>query len=159
MKVQRSNKYKFVYFIICLVFLIAFDIYFSGYLSNISSIIPINFVPGVKLHYMENTGAAFSLFQNSITFLIVFAITAIVLILWYLIKHLRVLTMVELFFVSMLTSGIFCNLYERIILGYVRDYFAIKFINFPIFNVSDVFINISVVVIMYLLVTKTYNKK
>jgi len=108
---------------------------------------------------MENTGAAFSLFQNSITFLIVFAITAIVLILWYLIKHLRVLTMVELFFVSMLTSGIFCNLYERIILGYVRDYFAIKFINFPIFNVSDVFINISVVVIMYLLVTKTYNKK
>jgi len=159
MKVKPSNTYKLMYFIISTVFLIAFDVYFSGYLSKISSLSQIKFIPGMTLHYMENTGAAFSILQNAVTFLIVFAIVAIILIFWYLIKNLKDLSMIDLFFASMLTAGISCNLYERVILGFVRDYFCIKCVNFPVFNVSDTFINISVVVIMYLLITKNYSKK
>jgi len=159
MKAKPSNTYKLIYFIISTIFLIAFDGYFSGYLSKLSSLCQIKFIPGMTLHYMENTGAAFSILQNAVTFLIIFSIIAIALIFWYLIKHLKDLSMIDLFFTSMLTAGISCNLYERVVLGFVRDYFCIKFVNFPVFNVSDTFINISVIVIMYLLITKTYSKK
>ena len=38
--------------------------------------------------------------------------------------------------------------------GFVRDYFEFTFVNFPIFNISDIFINVSVIVIMYMLLTK-----
>src|SRR5574344_277462 len=158
MKVNQSKTSKLIYFSFTLLFLVYFDIFFSGYLSKISTF-DLKSIPLVTLHYMENTGAAFSILQNSVTFLIIFGVVAIILIFWYLIKHIKDLSMIDLFFVAMLLTGISCNLYERIILGFVRDYFCIKCVNFPVFNVSDVFINISVVVIMYLLITKKYSKK
>ena len=64
-----------------------------------------------------------------------------------------------IFFISILLSGITCNTLERIIYGYVRDYFDFVNISFPVFNISDMFINISVVVIMVLLIKKNKTEK
>jgi len=50
-----------------------------------------------------------------------------------------------------LLAGILGNLYERIALGYVRDFFDLAFVNFPIFNISDIFINIGVLGIIILI--------
>ena len=41
-------------------------------------------------------------------------------------------------------------LYERIHFGFVRDFFKLNFIDFPVFNISDIFINIGVFVILIL---------
>ena len=57
----------------------------------------------------------------------------------------------------MLVSGILCNTYERITFGFVRDYFQLKTIYFPVFNISDILINISVLAII--VVAIKYNKK
>lgn len=154
---KQSNTYKFVYFVISVFFLIGFNLYSSTYFSSISQE-PICFLPGVKLNYMENTGAAFSILQDYKIALIIFAILAIIGILWYLIKNIKELTMMNVFMISLLLSGITCNLYERISFGFVRDYFELSFINFPVFNISDVFINVSVIVIMFMLF-KNYSKK
>ena len=52
----------------------------------------------------------------------------------------------------MLIAGILCNTYERIVFGYVRDFFKLNFVNFPVFNISDVFINISVFAIVIIII-------
>ena len=158
MKEKPNNTSKLAYFIISVIFLIGFNLYCSTYLSNISQE-PFFLFPGLKLNYMENTGAAFSILQNYKIFLILFAITAIILILGYLIKNIAELSMMAIFMVSLLITGVGCNLYERMAFGFVRDYFEISFINFPVFNISDIFINISVIVIMFMLITRNYVKK
>ena len=54
----------------------------------------------------------------------------------------------------MIMSGIFCNLLQRIQFGYVVDYFDLKFINFPVFNLSDIAINIGILVVIISLLKK-----
>ena len=41
--------------------------------------------------------------------------------------------------------------HERIVLGYVRDYIHLNFMNFPIFNVADIFITIGVIALVAIL--------
>ena len=93
-----------------------------------------------SIEYLRNYGAAFSMFNMHTYFLI--TITSIILVatIFYIIKNINLLKNVELVFSSLLTSGIICNLVERISDGYVTDYIRLNFMNFPIFNLSDVFI-------------------
>ena len=58
----------------------------------------------------------------------------------------------------MLIAGISCNLYERIEFGYVRDFFKLNFIDFPVFNISDIFINISVLALIIIIIKNKYLK-
>ena len=155
---KQNNISKIIYFVMSVSVLMGFNLYTSAYLSAISQD-PTFFLPGVKLNYMENTGAAFSILQNYKILLIIFAILAIIGILYYLIKNIKELSMMTILVISLFISGVASNLYERIEFGYVRDYFELTFINFPVFNISDIFINISVVVIMFVLFRKNYAKK
>lgn len=110
----------------------------------------------LNIVYTQNTGAAFSILQNSTKFLVLISFAAVITIIYYIIKHLESLFIKEFIFVSFLLSGILGNLYERVVFGYVRDFFDLNFINFPIFNISDIFINIGVfgIIIIILLTTK-----
>ncbi len=109
----------------------------------------------IRIIYTENTGAAFSIMQNSTNILIVISIIALFGIFYYVIKNLALSSKKELFFLSFLTAGILGNLCERIFLGCVRDFFDLMFINFPIFNISDIFINIGVIgIIILILIAK-----
>lgn len=113
-----------------------------------------------ELIYVENTGAAFSIFQNSGTNLIIISTIILLSIFAYIVKNIKSSNMVELFFLSFLASGVFGNLIERIALGYVRDFFNLSFITFPIFNISDVYINIGVWgIIILILLSKKQNEQ
>lgn len=110
----------------------------------------------VDLIYVKNTGAAFSILQNATTFLIIISTLAVFLIAYYLFKNLRDDYMKENLFLALMLSGILGNLYERLAFGYVRDFFSLTFVNFPIFNISDIFINVGVfgIIILILLMKK-----
>lgn len=144
-----------IYFCITLVFFSFLDFYFSNLISlklahgwHLEG-------PIFKIVYVENTGAAFSIMQNSTTFLIIISVLAIIGIFYFVIKNIENFYMRDLLFTSFLTAGILGNLYERAFLGYVRDFFDLTFINFPIFNISDIFINIGVLgIIVLILITK-----
>ena len=43
------------------------------------------------------------------------------------------------------------NCHERIVLGYVRDYIQLNFVNFPVFNVADIFITLGVIALVGIL--------
>ena len=147
---------KFIYFLVAFSFFTLLNFYFSNLISyklahgwQFSSSL-------IKLIYVENTGAAFSLMQNSTNFLIILSIIALLMIFYFAIKNLENLYFKGFLFLSILTSGILGNLVERLLFGHVRDFFELTFINFPIFNISDVFINIGVfgIIILILLAKK-----
>ncbi len=112
-----------------------------------------------SINYMQNTGAAFSILKEYPFILIALAVIALISLFAYIIRHAGTMTFNGIFWFSVLLSGIFCNLYERVILGYVRDFINLKFINFPIFNFSDILICTSIFIIIILLLTKTSLKQ
>ncbi len=92
------------------------------------------------LQYSRNDGAAFGLFRDQtwiligLTSLLVLAVLALLLSGRY-----RRSFMVNLSGVLVVAGGL-GNLIDRIWHGYVIDFFYFEMINFPIFNVADVFV-------------------
>ena len=115
--------------------------------------------PVFDLIFIQNTGAAFSILENSKIFLISFSALAILTMIFYLIKHIQKASTFAIVWTSLLIAGVFCNMYERIAYGYVRDFFKLNFIDFPVFNISDIFINISVVAIVIIIITNEINNR
>lgn len=154
---QNSKLNPIIYFVICLIFMIMFNLYTTNFILNNISIINDNFKL-IDLVYIQNTGAAFSSFQHMTTLLIIISIIAILAITYELIRNYKKYSLLLFLFSSILIAGIFCNTLERIILGYVQDFISFKFITFPVFNISDILINFGVLAIMYLIITKKYLK-
>lgn len=147
---------KIIYFFVSVVFFIVFDIFFSNMMLKSLETFPEN--PLLDLIFVQNTGAAFNILQNSKIFLICFALGAIAWIIFYTLRHIEKASGFSLFWVALLTSGVFCNMYERISLGYVRDFFKLNFVNFPVFNISDIFINVSVFAIVVIIIKHNFKK-
>ena len=108
----------------------------------------ISLIPGVlELRYLENRGAAFGILQDGkVIFLIitpiVLLVAAYVLVRMpdggkYGILH---------FLLDCIIIGAVGNLIDRIRLDYVVDFIYIRLIDFPIFNVADMFVSIATVV-------------
>ena len=149
---------KIIYFVISLIFFIVFDLYFSELILNsLRFKMPEN--PLFDLIYVQNTGAAFSILENYSLFLIIFSIVAILAVLSYLLRHMEKFSTFACFWSAMMVAGIGCNLYERIVFGYVRDFFNLKFVEFPVFNISDIFINVGVLALIFIIVKNKYLKK
>ena len=53
---------------------------------------------------------------------------------------------------TILAAGAIGNFIDRITAGYVVDFIYFEIINFPIFNVADIYVCISVIILMYLLI-------
>lgn len=97
------------------------------------------------LCYVENRGAAFGMFQGrQKVFLIVSLISLIFFIYIYecipFEKHFRLLRIG----LCVLTAGAIGNMIDRFFQGYVVDFFHFTLINFPVFNVADCFVCVSI---------------
>ena len=152
---RMNNKLsKLLYFIVCFVFFLISDLYLSKiFYKNITRGFAFS-SKVVALTFVKNTGAAFNIFPNAREFLIILSVVVLTLLFLYVIKNLKSIWMKEIFLISLLCAGIAGNLHERIVLGYVRDFFQLKFINFPVFNISDIFINISVIALIIIILLK-----
>lgn len=128
---------------------------------------PFVIIDGVfELRYLENQSAAFgfdimSFFQkifkikyfteNPEAFLtakmVIFAIVTIAVVILLMIFYSRIpqtkrffgINLILIFFVA----GAIGNLIDRIVNNYVVDFFYFKLINFPIFNVADIYVTIA----------------
>lgn len=145
---MASKVSKYFYFTACFFFFVVVTLYFSDMI--VSQLLQgLSFSNGVfSLNYVENTGAAFSILKDSREFLIIASVVAICLIVSYVIRHISGISMKLLFFLAMLGAGIGGNLHERIVFGFVRDFIHLNFVNFPIFNISDILINIGVLAVI-----------
>ncbi len=104
-----------------------------------------------ELHYLENRGAAFGMLQNQKILFVTIAAVILVIIGYLLIKLPRNkhYAMLEILLV-LIASGAVGNMIDRIQFNYVVDFFYFKLIDFPIFNVADIYVSVSCVVLALL---------
>lgn len=92
------------------------------------------------LTYVENYGAAFSLFQGQKwLFFLVFALF-VSLTIWAVRKKLFPFHRFELWCLASIMGGGLGNIIDRVFRGFVVDMICVDFISFPVFNVADCFI-------------------
>ena len=106
-------------------------------------------IPGVlELTYLENRGAAFGLFQNRLWLLIPFTllvsgVLAAVFVRCSAKEKAGAVPVLLLF----LLAGAAGNLIDRIAFGYVIDFIYFSLIDFPVFNIADCYVTISVLLL------------
>ena len=97
--------------------------------------------------YVINTGAAFSFFRGQVEILrwisLIVSLLLIVFV-WFTPR----LTLLEQLGYGFILSGAIGNGIDRFLFGYVVDFLDFRLINFPIFNLADVFINIGVLLLL-----------
>jgi len=105
-----------------------------------------------ELYYLENRGAAFGMLQNRRVLFIIVGIIFLAVILSFLYflpatKKYRAIRACLCF----LCAGALGNLFDRITLNYVIDFLYFSYINFPVFNVADIYVTVSTGVLIILL--------
>lgn len=107
-----------------------------------------------ELLYSENRGAAFGMLQGRQGFF--FLIGALVLLAAAFVMYrmpdwshkryhwLKICTI-------MITAGAIGNMVDRVSKGYVVDFLYFKLINFPIFNVADIYVTVATAALLVLL--------
>ena len=101
-----------------------------------------------KLDFVKNYGAAFNIFSGSRIFLSLISIIFSILLI-YLILSKNNFNVLDLFTYSFILGGTIGNGIDRILKGYVIDFISLNIINFPVFNIADISINIGFVLLMF----------
>lgn len=107
----------------------------------------ITIIPNVlKFTYIENTGAAFGIFERNVVL-----VTNIILVIGILIflQNNSKNDLNNIPFILMI-SGSIGNLIDRILRGYVIDFINVTLFNIPIFNISDISIIIGFTLLIVL---------
>ncbi|HUM82535.1 MAG TPA: signal peptidase II [Lachnospiraceae bacterium] len=151
---KRGNKQKIVFGLLLIFCLTALDQLTKYAAAKTLANGPIELIPGVfRLEYLENTGAAFGILKNAQWFFVILMI-AFITAAWIFytkipvtVKY-RPLRLVLLF----VTSGAAGNLIDRIFLHHVRDFLYFSLINFPIFNVADIYVTLSAIAAFILVI-------
>ncbi|MCH4084112.1 MAG: signal peptidase II [Coriobacteriaceae bacterium] len=102
------------------------------------------FIPGVlDLLYVRNDGAAFSIGRGAGVVFV--AIAALVVVGAFLLVWKQDLPMPLVVSIACVAGGGVGNMIDRLAAGYVTDFLATTFIDFPVFNVADIFVTVGVV--------------
>ena len=118
----------------------------------------VPFLPGViGLTYVQNTGAAFSLFQEQQwLFALVFALLTVGILYEYFKVRLPFSTF-DRWCIAAIFGGGLGNMIDRLRFGYVVDMIETEFITFPVFNIADCFITCGCIALVISLVF--FNKR
>ena len=98
----------------------------------------------IGLNLVKNKGAAFSLFSNSTNILTITSILASLVLITIILKF-PPRSFWNLIGLAYLLGGTIGNGIDRLFKGYVLDFLELIPINFPIFNVADISINIAII--------------
>ena len=101
-----------------------------------------------KLDLVKNYGAAFNIFSGSRIFLSLISIFFSILLI-YLIFRKNTLNTFDLYTYSFILGGTIGNGIDRIYKGFVVDFINLNIINFPLFNIADISINIGFIFLLY----------
>lgn len=171
-KTNGCKRKLLLYDLLLLVFLTAFD-----QLTKYSAVLklkdqnPVPIIKGVlEFSYLENRGAAFSMLEDRKIFFVAVAVIFLCIIVYVLLRtpdegsgnpkntggissaasllpyggkygllHLLL---------TAIAAGALGNMLDRIRLGYVVDFIYIVLINFPIFNVADMYVTFATAILV-----------
>ena len=137
-----------LYFVSLSIFIVLID-QFTKYLMFYNKKLFINkdFLL-FKLDFVKNYGAAFNIFSGSRIFLSLISILFSILLIYLLFKK-NTLNYFDLYSYSFILGGTVGNGIDRIYKGFVVDFINLNIINFPVFNIADISINIGFVFLFY----------
>lgn len=122
-------------------------------LINLKPISSTVFIKGfMDFTFVENRGAAFGILEGQRWFFVVITVIISVAIIYAFLKlpnkkeymYLRVSLVLIL-------SGAIGNVIDRFFRGYVVDFFEFTFINWPVFNVADIYVVVGTILFAFLL--------
>lgn len=123
-------------------------------IENLKGQPPFKLIDGVfVLQYLENKGAAFGMLQNGKVFFVFAAVVMLTAIVFVLIKApVSVKYRPWHIFLVMIAAGGIGNMIDRLRLDYVVDFLYFSLIDFPIFNVADIYVTVGTLLFVILLI-------
>ena len=136
------NKIKTkIYYLFLSIFVILLDQYTKYFMiNNYKTVLNKDFLL-FKLDFVKNYGAAFNIFSGNRIFLSFISIIFSILLI-YLILSKNTLKSIDGYSYSFILGGTIGNGIDRILKGFVIDFINLNIINFPVFNIADISINI-----------------
>ena len=112
----------------------------------------------LKLHYLENRGAAWGMFENAFWLFYLITAVAVVIMAYF---YAKIPFMKRYWFLRfllvLLCAGAVGNFIDRARFSYVIDFIYFECLNFPVFNVADIYVTVSVFLLVISLFF-VYNK-
>ena len=142
---MKKFLYRINYLIIIGVFCFL-DQFSKVYISlNINKLINKDLLI-ITIDYIRNYGAAFNILSGSRLFLSFISLISTIILLYFI--FIREDKRINKYGLSLIVAGSIGNGIDRIFYGYVIDFIKIKFIDFPVFNIADIAINLGILVII-----------
>lgn len=144
---------KYIKALIGVVILVALDqltkLWAAGTLA-VNGAVPV--IKGVfELQYLENRGMAFGLLQNKKIFFVIMTVIIAAAIIWVYGRIPSTKRYMPMRIIAIcIFSGAVGNFIDRILRGYVVDFFYFKLIDFPIFNMADIYVTVSAIFLLIL---------
>lgn len=148
--------------IVCTTLLIIIDLIVKHFIQQYIPLGDIHhLIPGIlDITYVQNTGAAFSIFSNSYIFLLIIRLSIVCCITVFLLFSYRKIDLFIRYSLYLVLAGALGNVVDQIIFKYVRDMFSFAFIEFAVFNVADIYITVGCVLLLINFVfSKKYKKR
>ena len=150
MKWSKHKRNFIIFDFIMIIILIAIDQY-TKHLAvlHLKDKPAYSIVDGIfELNYLENRGAAFGMLQNQKGFFILISCIVLMAICYILFKMPEEKKYnIMHFLLVLIASGAVGNMIDRIRLEYVVDFFYFVLINFPIFNMADIYVSVACVLL------------
>lgn len=106
----------------------------------------------LELEYLENRGAAFGMLQNQRVFFVVLTGIMLIGIAYLFLKTPKTTKYLPIRICAVfITAGAIGNLIDRVLQGFVVDFIYFSLIDFPIFNVADIYVTVTFFVLILLL--------
>ena len=142
---KNQTKLYFISFSIFIIILDQFTKYLIFY--NYEKFLNKDFL-FFRLDFVKNYGAAFNIFSGNRIFLSCISIIFSILLIYLIIRKNK-LHSYDLYSYSFILGGTIGNGIDRILRGFVIDFINLNFINFPVFNIADISINIGFIFLLY----------
>lgn len=105
-----------------------------------------------ELRYLENRGAAFGILQGQKWPLVIFTIVILAILIYVFLNKIPMGK--KFFFLDLISilffAGAIGNFIDRIAQDYVIDFFYFCLIDFPIFNVADIYVTVAAFLLIML---------
>lgn len=106
----------------------------------------------LRLQYLENRGMAFGMFQDKQIFFYIMTAVIVPVLIWLYCKLPMRRRFLPLHILgATLTAGALGNFIDRVRLKYVVDFIYFELIDFPVFNVADIYVTVSVAALFALI--------
>ena len=151
---MKTNLKHIGFAILSFILLIVFDQWTKSLaVAHLMNKEPFIIIDGVfQLRYLENRGAAFGMMQGQQTFFLITGIIAVIVLAYVYFKLPWEKRFLPLRAVAMfIAGGAVGNMIDRVALGYVVDFFYFELIDFPIFNVADIYVTCATIVLALLI--------